>query len=253
MKDGKTPPGMNRTGIDLALLQGPRMRENAQLGGKQMEAETLGLAERVRYMREADPLGKVPIPATFKGLANTLLQKIGGSRPEVLIDKLGERLAFERSGTRLYELLLARCEALRDDVPAELVTALNKIHREEKEHFALVDSVLRSLGADPTAITPSADASAVATAGLVQLLADPRSSLLDCLQAIQIAELADNAAWDVLLDLVQRFDVQTERAGIERALAQEQQHLITIREWHSRLLFEAAKVEVREDEERKAV
>jgi hypothetical protein len=33
---------------------------------------------------------------------------LGGKEPIVFLDKLGERAAFERSGTRLYETLIAK-------------------------------------------------------------------------------------------------------------------------------------------------
>jgi hypothetical protein len=34
-----------------------------------------------------------------------------GEKPTLLLDKLGERLAFERSGTRLYEALVSKHDA----------------------------------------------------------------------------------------------------------------------------------------------
>jgi hypothetical protein len=59
-----------------------------------------------------------------KGVAKTGMQKLTGKKPEVLIDKLGARLAFERTGTRLYDALLGKCLVRRDEVkglPIELL------------------------------------------------------------------------------------------------------------------------------------
>ena len=42
----------------------------------------------------------------------TALNKLTGVSPEMLIDKLGERLAFERTGVRLYEALLAKASVV---------------------------------------------------------------------------------------------------------------------------------------------
>lgn len=54
----------------------------------------------------------VPIPGSTKGMVITGHSKLVGQSPEVLIDKLGERLAFECGGTRLYEALIAKVESI---------------------------------------------------------------------------------------------------------------------------------------------
>src|ERR1044071_8786685 len=67
-------------------------------------------AIRTDYSAEALPIGSEPIP-----LENGADDEIEDS-PElfdalpVLLDKLGERLAFERQGTRLYEAFLQKFE-----------------------------------------------------------------------------------------------------------------------------------------------
>jgi hypothetical protein len=48
----------------------------------------------------------VPPPTSMKGMAKSALQALKGEKATVLIDKLAERLAFERTGTRLYETLI---------------------------------------------------------------------------------------------------------------------------------------------------
>ncbi|MDX3905443.1 MAG: hypothetical protein QHC78_07120 [Pigmentiphaga sp.] len=48
----------------------------------------------------------MPLPATGKGLAQTALGKLKVQNPEVLVDKLGQRLAYERSGVRLYQAFI---------------------------------------------------------------------------------------------------------------------------------------------------
>ena len=52
-------------------------------------------------------------------------------------------------------------------------------------HEMLVWNALRQLGADPTCITPLADVNGVASVGVMQLLADPRTSIAQSLHAIQ--------------------------------------------------------------------
>ena len=44
--------------------------------------------------------------------AGAALQALKGGPPTQFLDKLGERLAFERTGVRLYEALISKHEAL---------------------------------------------------------------------------------------------------------------------------------------------
>ena len=90
--------GMNRTGTDMsraatqALLEGVQEVLPTSAGDRQTLADY-----RAPYLEEADPIGTVPLPATFKGVAKAGMQKLLGHHAEVLIDKLGGRLAFERT------------------------------------------------------------------------------------------------------------------------------------------------------------
>ena len=53
---------------------------------------------RIAYAQEAEPLGSVPLPATWTETAQTARQgREGEHSPSLLMDKLGERLAFERT------------------------------------------------------------------------------------------------------------------------------------------------------------
>ena len=62
-----------------------------------------------------DPIGTVPLPGTVKGMAKTSVQKVMGRHPEVLIDALGDRLAFERTGTRLYDAFLGKARVRTEE------------------------------------------------------------------------------------------------------------------------------------------
>lgn len=65
-------------------------------------------AARGVYIAEAEPVGAVPAPATLKGVVSSGARMVTDLRPQVFIDRLAERVAFERGGTRLYEGLLAK-------------------------------------------------------------------------------------------------------------------------------------------------
>lgn len=226
-----TDLGMNRTGIDMSPLDTQELISAARAARPSSEGDEQTLAAyRSRDIQEAEPIGTVPVPGTLKGLAQTVMQKLTGKKPEVLIDKLGERLAFERTGTRLYEALLNKCQARTEEAHSLPLDTLRLFRDEEARHFALLWDVMRDLGADPTAQTPCADTSGVASMGLMQVITDPRTSVDQSLHAIHIAELADHDGWELLITLTTEMGLDDVTSQFRQAYAEEQRHLQTIRE-----------------------
>ena len=72
---------------------------------------------------------------------------------------------------------------------------------EEYEHADLLSGSIKELGGDPTMLTPAANLAMNVSAGLPQVLSDPRTNLLQSLEAIVVAELADNECWSALAQL----------------------------------------------------
>ena len=227
----KTRIGMNRTGLktaaepDQEAVRDLQAVEAASGNGERIDAT------RVDYAVEAEPLGTVPVPATAKGMAKAAVQALAGRRPEVLIDRIGERLAFERSGTRLYDALLSKAKADPAAVPDATLERLAEFREEEARHFNLLADALQRLGADPTAETPGADASGVASLGLLQAVADPRTTLPQALEAVLIAELADHAGWELLITLAREFGQDELADEFTIALREEEEHLATVKRW----------------------
>jgi rubrerythrin len=225
--------GPNRTGIATSPIDAPRLIEGAQDGVTPdpingIEALT---AERRAYSEDADPLGTVPPPASMKGMAKGAVQALKGNNPAVFVDLLAERLAFARTGARLYEALLVKHDAadIRPGDPSR--EQLEKIRDDELRHFGLVKSAIEKLGGDPTVVTPSADAVAVASLGLVQLLSDPRTTFTEALKGILQAELLDRDSWVLLADVAERLGQTEMGAAFRAALAQEEDHLVNVRTW----------------------
>jgi rubrerythrin len=119
---------------------------------------------------------------------------------------------------------------------------LREFRNEELEHFKLVERAIRSIGADPTAQTPSADVDGMASIGLVQVLTDPRTSVAHCLEAILIAELADNDAWQLLIALTEKMGMDDMVRDFQHALREEDEHLAHIRQWFKQMVMEDAAV-----------
>ena len=221
---------MNRTGIDTSpeqfqeLLTG--LEEFPPMIGDQ---DTLGVS-RAAYIREADPIGTVPPPGTVKRVVKEGMQKVMGRNAAVLIDALGGRLAFERTGTRLYDAFLEKCEVRSEEAATLPIDRLRQFREEEAVHMEMVWDALRQLGADPTCVTPLADVNGVASVGVMQLLADPRTSIAQSLHAIHIAELVDNDGWQQLVKLALTLGQNAMAEQFRRAMAEEDQHLTVIRQ-----------------------
>lgn len=117
----------------------------------------------------------MPPPVTVRGVARTALGMLQGHKPAVLLDKLGERLAFERTGVRLFDGLLAKFEAGGSWPGGPTMEELVRFREHELEHLTLMKEALEGLGADPTAMTPSADIAGVEGLGVLQVITDPRT------------------------------------------------------------------------------
>lgn len=187
---------------------------------------------RTREAAKADSIGSVPVPGSAKGMLKTAVNKLVGVSPEVLIDKLGERLAFERGGVRLYDALLAKAKAI-DTLDKAMLQTLQHFRQEEAEHLSLVTAAMEKLGADPTAMTPCADVAGCINMGVMETITDPRTSLAQCLNALLTAELSDNAGWELLIALANASGQGDIADSFGKALQQEQVHMQTVKEWLS--------------------
>jgi hypothetical protein len=241
--ENRTEIGMNKTGLQVSPKQMKKMMEITELTQPSSEGDaTTAAAMRAEYIREAEPIGTVPPPATIKGAVKSGAKRMTGKRPQVFLDKLGERLAFERNGTRLYEALIMKCEVPHDGPDVVSIEQLREFQMEEAQHFALVKECIEQLGADPTAQTPCADLAGVESMGLIQVISDPKTNVNQSLHAILVGELTDNAAWDELIILAREMG-QTEMAErFQEAFAHEQEHLETIRQWHLEATLQEARM-----------
>jgi rubrerythrin len=227
----KVELGKNRTGVQMSPKDARKMLEPAE--GAVLTQGDAGAAERLRaqYIRESGPIGSVPMPGTASGTVKAGVKALSGKRMPALVDRLGERLAFERSGTRLYEAMVVKARASGTE-GERLVGRLEEICAEEAEHFRMLDECLTSLGCDPTAQTPAADIAGVESVGLMQVVTDPSTSMAQSIHAILVAELVDNDAWDGLIDLARELGQDELVERFEIARDEEREHLESVREWH---------------------
>lgn len=226
-----TDVGMNQTGIKLHKGRAAVI-EGAEQGVTRIAPDSTSvMTVRAELGKLMPPIGTMPPPGNLKGAAKAAMSAMTGKHPMVFLDMLGERLAFERSGTRLYEALLSKLDAADPHPGGPSREDLERIRDEELAHFAMLTRAMEKMGGDPTAITPSADIVAVQSLGLVQVLTDPRVTLTEGLKAILTAELIDNDCWLVLSDVAERLGEGELASEFRQALIEEEDHLMRVRGW----------------------
>jgi rubrerythrin len=228
---------VNRSGIML----NPEMSAELIEGAKNTVPSSQGGAEEMRieradYLSEAPPIGSYPEPVNEAETSADEEISAEDNRAAVLLDKLGERLAFERQGTRLYEAFIQKLEAApAEDGVAPGVEELRHICEEELEHFKLLQRAIVDLGGDATVQTPSADVAGVLSHGALQIMSDPRTTVAQALQAALTAELADNDGWQMLEELAEQLGYEDLGAQCAEAFKEEQEHLESVRTWLSNM------------------
>jgi ferritin-like protein len=244
MKESNPHMGMNRTGMQMSPLDSSKMLEAtaanpnpapASTEGESLDASLAANMMRASYAADAEPIGSVPVPGTVTGAVTTGMAVMTGRNPQMLIDKLGERLAFERTSTRLYEALLVKISQADDPGCSISVDAARTIRAQELDHMNMVAAAIESIGGDPTAMTPCADLAGVEAMGLIKVLTDPRTTLAQSLHALLSAEMTDNAGWEMLIALADH-NMQTAMVDDFRlALEQEMAHLELVQTWLNEL------------------
>lgn len=226
--------GTNRTGMATSPLDSKELIEAAQaVPPSSPGSEADAAAVRIEYARESGTVGSVPPPASLKGMVKAAGELIQGRPPALLIDKLGERLQFERSGTRLYEAMITKYDAEGGFEGGPSRADLEAIRDDELRHFDLLRRALERLGADPTAMTPGANMIGVASAGVLAVAVEPRINFGQSLQSLLVAELTDNDGWRMLIDLATAYGQDEMAAEFRVAEQHEARHLELVRAWLS--------------------
>jgi Ferritin-like domain len=218
--DTSSTAGANHTGLGLhpdqleAMIHGAREFPPTSSGDPKAIGEV-----RIAYAREGEPHATMP---AAPGVAADRLP---------LLDMLGARLQFERTGTRLYDALITKFDAYGGFDGGPSRQQLLEIREQELGHALLIQEAIRSLGGDPTVITPCANLQATASRGIGDVLVDPRTSLIDCLETILVAELADLESWTALARVAEPLGDADLTAKITQAQKTELEHLTKLRGW----------------------
>ena len=217
--ENSTTPGNNHTG----LAPHPKERDDMMQGAREFKPTSSGGPDeiarlRIAYARAGGPHGTMSAAS------------VDAARLPVL-DKLGARLQFERTGTRLYDALISKLDAYGGFDGGPTRSQLVEIRDQEHGHALLAQELIRALGGDPTMVTPCASLQATASRGIVDVLVDPRTSLIDCLETILVAELTDQDSWAALARSAEALGDTGMAAKITQAQQTELQHLKKLRGW----------------------
>ncbi|MCQ8205500.1 hypothetical protein NP569_24735, partial [Vibrio parahaemolyticus] len=89
--------GTNRTGIAAAPQRAKEMQAGMEAFPPTSHDGAQNIEQaRLAYAKAAGALGSVPRPVGLKDKVTTAFKAVKGEQPTLFMDKLGERLAFER-------------------------------------------------------------------------------------------------------------------------------------------------------------
>lgn len=244
MSKSERDMGKNLTGIGTSKSEAKKTIDYAERSPVPPGNEEVMARVRQEATKGCGTIGTIPEPSTVKGLAKVALDAFKGKKASVFIDLLGERLAFERTGARLYDAVIAKFDALGGFEGGPRRDELVTIRDQEMSHFLLIHDAIEKLGGDPTVVTPAADIVGVQSRGLVQVVTDPRTTLEQCLSALLTAELVDNDGWAMLIELADALGHDAMAEAFSDAKRDEDFHLVSMRQWLSAFVGSEARVEM---------
>lgn len=142
-------PGTNRSGSTLnpSLIQTQLAFAESVAATPVQGSENIKTV-RMQYIAHADVVGSpAPLLNQDSALGKALSER--GLEAQIFADKLGQRLAFERSGVRLYEALMDKVLATEFAGKPELTADIGHICQEETEHFLMLKNIMEYLAPIP--------------------------------------------------------------------------------------------------------
>jgi bacterioferritin (cytochrome b1) len=164
------------------------------------------------------------------------MQKLAEYNKAKLIDLLNERLAFERSGVKLYDRILQKMKESGDKAILRMLDDMQEHRDQEKEHEEWLEAQIRSLGGSAHASTEHSELVTRESKGIEEVvMSDPE--LPHLIHALLAAELVDNAGWDLLVQLANEAGDRESKKEFKKRLHHEEEHLLLIRKAVERFTF----------------
>jgi bacterioferritin (cytochrome b1) len=156
------------------------------------------------------------------------MDKLAKKNVSQVIDLLNERLAFERTGVKLYDTLLARLHLSTEPSIEGLVEQVQEQRDEEKEHEEWLEEQIRALGGTAHALSEHAVLAQAESEGVERVVRRDDNIAHD-FHALLTAELADNAGWDLLVQLADELGDSKAKKEFKKRLHEEEKHLLFVR------------------------
>lgn len=156
------------------------------------------------------------------------MEKLAERNSGRVLDLLNERLTFERAGVKLYDTLLTRMRASKDEEIQSMVQTMQKHREQEKEHEEWLEECIRKLGGDAHAQTEHSRLVERESSGIEQVMATDES-IPHGFHALLTAELADNAGWELLEGLASELGDSAAKKEFKKRLHEEMDHLAYVR------------------------
>jgi bacterioferritin (cytochrome b1) len=148
---------------------------------------------------------------------------------EKILDLLIARMSFERAGVKLYDSVIAKIEAQADPGAQRMLPKLKEHRDEEKEHEEWLEEQVRSLGGDAHGTSDMARLEQRESKGIEDIILDGDNEAMHFFHALLAAELADNAGWDLLVEIADQAGDREAKKAFKKRLHQEMEHLLFVR------------------------
>ncbi len=156
------------------------------------------------------------------------MRKLAEKNVGRVIDLLNERLAFERTGVRLYDRMLLRMRLSADREIKRMVDRMQRFRDEEREHEEWLEDQIRNLHGDDHMPTDKSVLVLTETQGIERVVQrDPR--LQHDFHALLTAELADSTGWDLLVRVAEEFGDREARREFKQRHREELEHVLFVR------------------------
>ncbi|MGZ3457488.1 MAG: hypothetical protein ACXU86_03175 [Archangium sp.] len=157
------------------------------------------------------------------------MQKLSESSPrDKVIDVLNERLAFERSGVKLYDRILEVLRNSGDENEKRMIDEMQKHRDEEKEHEEWLEAQIRQMGGDAHSETEKSLLITRESKGIEEVVMSD-AQLPHLFHALLAAELVDNAGWELLATLADEAGDHAAKREFKKRLHEEEDHLLFVR------------------------
>ena len=168
------------------------------------------------------------------------MQKLARDNAAMVLDALTARMRFERTGVKLYDEVIRKIERSAQPRYHAVLDTLRKHRDEEREHEVWLEGQIRALGGYPEQETTLSKLEAQESTGIASVILDGHNEILHLLHALLAAEAADNAGWDLLVQLADDAGDTIAKMQLAKRLAEEVKHLAYLRE----VIHAAAEIEI---------